>query len=103
MWCVSLLFRRQQNILKLNFCGKFADEPNIAPELVANENITILPHLGTSTRETLLKVSFPPCLLTKNASDPVDTDGREGREQLCAFFGARYSDESCCRAKRTRF
>jgi glyoxylate reductase len=35
----------------------FPDEPNVNPKLLAMDNITLLPHMGTETRDTQRKVS----------------------------------------------
>lgn len=35
----------------------FEDEPNVSPELLKNDKVVILPHIGTGTYET--QVSFP--------------------------------------------
>ncbi|KAA8897223.1 glyoxylate reductase [Sphaerosporella brunnea] len=43
---------------KVASCGLdvFEDEPNVHPGLVANEHVTLLPHMGTFTYETQLKM-----------------------------------------------
>jgi lactate dehydrogenase-like 2-hydroxyacid dehydrogenase len=37
----------------------YPDEPTVNPKLVAMDNITLLPHMGTETRDTQKKASNP--------------------------------------------
>lgn len=34
----------------------YPDEPNVNPKLIAMDNITLLPHMGTETRDSQKKV-----------------------------------------------
>lgn len=50
----------------------FPDEPNVNPKLVAMDNVTLLPHMGTETRDTQRKMEL---LVLDNIASFVKGDG----------------------------
>jgi glyoxylate reductase len=48
----------------------FPDEPNVNPLLIANDRLTLLPHMGTETRESRHKME---CTVLDNLTSGLET------------------------------